>query len=194
MFNTVENNSHASTISGGVVNHIGNDAGHSTIGGGFSNSVASQAATIPGGFGARANNYAQFAYAGGMFGFPGDAQMSFFVASGITTNGATNTLLLGNSSPIRISDGSTWAFDILVVGRTVGGVSVGFQIRGVIENTGGITALVGSPIVTILASGTGWAAGVTADDTNDALAISVNGEDGTTIRWVASVRTVEVGF
>ena len=39
-----------------------------------------------------------------------------------------------------------------------------------------------------------WNATVAADDANDALVIQVNGAAGTTIRWVATVRTAEVIF
>ncbi|HJZ69336.1 MAG TPA: hypothetical protein VKF81_14530 [Blastocatellia bacterium] len=39
-----------------------------------------------------------------------------------------------------------------------------------------------------------WDVNVEADDTNDALVIKATGVGSTTIRWVATVRTVEVQF
>ena len=87
-------------------------------------------------------------------------------------------------------------FDILVVAshRFGGGSSAGYQVAGVIRNIGGATSFVGTPIKTVLGENVaGWDVQVEADDTVDALVVKVQGSSGTTVRWVASVRTVEVG-
>jgi hypothetical protein len=55
------------------------------------------------------------------------------------------------------------------------------------------TAIVGSVVKTVLAEDDAtWDANVTADDTNDSLKITVTGPSAS-VRWVAFVRTVEVG-
>ena len=83
--------------------------------------------------------------------------------------------------------GSTWTFEALVSGRSSGGNSAGYKITGVIKNGSGVTALVGSATTTVIAEDVGsWDAVASADNTNDALAIKVTG-DNSTIRWVATV-------
>ena len=90
---------------------------------------------------------------------------------------------------------STWTYDALLTGRTAGGRSAGYQIRGVIENNEGTTALVGSPLLTTLAEDMPeWDATLEADNAKEALVVRVTGAAATTIRWVATVRTVEVTF
>ena len=69
------------------------------------------------------------------------------------------------------------------------------QIQGVIENVGGTTSFIGSPTVTELGEdNAAWGVAVEADDGNDALVIKVTGASAVWIRWVASVRTVEVSW
>jgi hypothetical protein len=78
-----------------------------------------------------------------------------------------------------------------------------WEIRGVITRDGNnTTRIVGTPTITVLAQdadGTPtpstWAiASITADDTNESLAINVTGQTGTTIRWQASLFYSQVGF
>ena len=53
----------------------------------------------------------------------------------------------------------------------------------------------GAPMVDILGEDvTAWDATVEVDNTNGALVIKVKGAASATTRWVASVRTVEVGW
>jgi hypothetical protein len=91
-----------------------------------------------------------------------------------------------------------WAFDILVLGRASAGASAGYQIKGMIANVGGAsTFLVGTPTVTILTENFAtWNATVEADAANQALVIKVTGDPGgnNPVRWVASLRTVEVTY
>ncbi|QLQ04768.1 MAG: hypothetical protein HZY76_00750 [Anaerolineae bacterium] len=62
-----------------------------------------------------------------------------------------------------------------------------------IRNIGGVTSFVGTPVKTVLGENVaGWDVQVETDDAL-ALVVKVQGSSGTTIRWVASVRTVEVG-
>jgi hypothetical protein len=57
--------------------------------------------------------------------------------------------------------------------------------------------LIGTPAINRVASTSGasaWTIALTADTTNGGLAVTVTGAASTTIRWVASVNTVEVTF
>jgi hypothetical protein len=64
----------------------------------------------------------------------------------------------------------------------------------VIKNAASTTAFVGTPTVTALGEDdAAWDAQVGADDPNDALTITVQG-NGEDIRWVATVRTSEVAY
>jgi hypothetical protein len=186
-----------STISGGVQNQIAGGfpfSGWASIGGGTSNLVSAPLATIPGGAQAKASNYGQMAYASGNFTTSGDAQTSTYVCRGTTTNANLTELFLdGAGQRLTVATNSTWTFDVLVTGRTAGGNSAGYQIRGVIKNIGGVATIVGSPTFTLLAEDvSAWDASVAA--LNQALSIRVNGFGGATIRWVATVRTAEVIF
>jgi hypothetical protein len=65
----------------------------------------------------------------------------------------------------------------------------------VLKNIGGTISLVGSlTSTTPWEDVSAWDATVVADDANDALEVKVTGAASTNIRWVASVRTVEVTY
>jgi hypothetical protein len=155
---------------------------------------------VPGGTNALASLFGQMAYASGRFAADGDAQTSMFVLRNTTANATQTELFLnGSSARLTLATGRTMTFDILFAARETAGGSVGaaagFQVRGVISNVGGTTALVGSPTTTALgadAAAATWTVAAQADNTNKALAIKVTGAASTTIRWVASVRTTEV--
>lgn len=183
-----------SAIGGGVSNAATGSV--STVGGGYFNTASHNLSTIPGGYAARATHYGQMAYASGYFSSFGDAQTSTYVLRG-TTSGATSTQLYldGNGQQITLANDRTMSFDILIAARSSEGESAGYHVRGVIKNYGGTTSLVGTPSVMPLGEDdSSWDVNVDADDTNDALVISVTGQVGKTIRWVATVRTAEVAF
>lgn len=187
------------TIAGGQDNLIdGPSCDYATIGGGCANKVEGVAigGVIPGGSSARVFNYGQYAFASGPFAAAGDAQTSTYVCRNTTTGGTQTELFLdGAWRRMTVRTNTTLSFDALVTGRTASGDSAGYRIVGCIENNSGTTALVGSPTVTILGEDVpAWDATLVADDTNDALEVRVTGAAATTIRWVASVRTVEVSF
>lgn len=78
-----------------------------------------------------------------------------------------------------------------------------WTIEGAITRDGNnTTRIVGTPTISMIAQdadGTptpsAWAiASITADDTNEALAINVTGQAATTIRWHASLFMAQVGF
>lgn len=182
----------SSVISGGEVNLITN-APYATISGGFNNIVSAESGTVLGGTAAHARNFGQIAHAGGAFSTIGDAQASQYILRQTTTSGTLIEMFLdAGFARMDIPSGSTWTFEVQVVGRNTLGDSAGYVFSGVIENIGGATALVAAVNKTILAEDVpAWDASVVADNANDALIIKVAG-DTSTVRWVATVRTTEV--
>lgn len=165
----------------------------STIGGGMGNTASGYAATVPGGYQAAATHYGEMAYASGKFANNGDAQSSLYVMRGTSTGSAwTNLYLDGSSALLTIASGRTVAFEILVVGRSDGGESAGYQIRGVMENVGGTINFL-SIRSDIHEDDPAWDVRATADFVNKALLVQVQG-NGENIRWVAAVRTAEVAW
>ena len=69
----------------------------------------------------------------------------------------------------------------------------GWEIKGLLKNDGGTTTLVNSEVKTF-ADGNGWAVALSADNTNNALAITCTGEASHNIRWVANISTSEVTY
>jgi hypothetical protein len=184
----------SATVVGGTHNTASGD--YSAVGGGGYNTASADYATIPGGYGATADHTGQLAQASGYFSAAGDAQTSRYVLRTATTNASPTAMFLdGSSSRLTITDGRTVTFDALVVGRSNTGQSAGYRIQGVIENVGGTTAFIGTPTVTVLGEDNpAWNVSVLADDTNDALSISVTGVIVTNVRWVATVETAEVSW
>ena len=168
----------------------------SSIGGGGSNTASGQYSTVAGGQYAAATHYGETAHASGKFTTSGDAQTSEYVLRNTTTNASYTELFLdGGSQRITLASNRTLSFDILIAAHSDNDKSAGYKILGLITNVGGTTAFVGAPMVDILGEDvTAWDATVEVDNTNGALVIKVKGAASATTRWVASVRTVEVGW
>lgn len=124
------------------------------------------------------------------------AQTSYVVSACQTTDATQTEMFIGDVTNARIDipSGQTYLFDILIVGRSASaGDGAGYRIEGVVENTSGVTSLVGSITKTVIAEDTAsWDVTAEADNTNDALAIKVTGQSATTIRWCAKVTLVEI--
>lgn len=138
--------------------------------------------------------------AGGRFSNNGDAQIGRYTVRGTTINNAPQELLVdGTGGTIRLTlpDNATWTFKITVTAhRTdLGDGHAGYTAAGVIFRGSGVatTAIQGSIQKTVLAeSNPSWDINISADAINGSLKISVTGENGKIIRWVALVETVEV--
>ncbi len=203
LYNTASGNG-AFVGGGGFVSvtlAAGNTAGGnaSTIGGGLGNTASGQYATVPGGVNALAAHYGELAYASGNFNAPGDAQTSVYVLRNSTVGAnAVELFLDGTSHRLTIANNRTVTFDILVVGRDQFGNSGGYQFRGMIKNVGGTTSLVGAVTKAVIAEDDAtWDANVNADNANSSLKITVSGSTINWLNsseWVATVRTVEVGY
>lgn len=134
----------------------------------------------------------------------GAIQQEQWILSRQTTNNTTTELCSvgffsapDSSTRITIQADSTFAYQGLVTARRSGvaNETAGWEIKGVIQNSGGTTAFVGTPTVTLLGASAGastWTIAVTANDTNDNLRIDVTGETGKTINWGAFVNLMKV--
>jgi hypothetical protein len=138
--------------------------------------------------------------ASGRFASQGDAQAGRYLLRGTTISNAPQELLIdGTGGSVRLSlpDDSTWTFKVTVTGhRTdLGNGHAGYTASGVIYRGAGVatTNIQGSVQKTVLAeSNPAWDINITADAVNGSLKITVTGENGKIIRWVALVETVEV--
>jgi len=182
------------TVDGGQGNTASGN--YATVGGGQSNTASGNYATVGGGHRALANKHGQDSRAAGIFTAVGDAQTSVLVARKSTANATPAELFLnGSAARCTIAADTTWAFEIMVVARRTDAdnESAAYQFLGCIDNNAGTTALVGSVTTVVVAEDTaGWDCAVTADNTNDALIVTVTGENAKTIQWVARIELVEV--
>jgi len=113
---------------------------------------------------------------------------------GDTATATPTELLLGGTTNKRgiLLANSAIGFDIDIIAvTTAGGDCAIWNIKGLIKRGAlvGSTAIVGTPVVTVIAKDTGaalWDAVVSADTTNGALVIIVTGATGVTIGWVAT--------
>lgn len=185
-----------STIGGGYQNAV--SAGYGTVSGGRGNSVTSLYGTVAGGVGATANRYGQFSHAAGSFASAGDAQFVLCVGHIKTTNTTPTTITLdGSTTRLTIPSGKILFCDVLVSGiKSDGSAAACYKRKVAIKNVGGTTSLVGSveTIGTDHEDNAGTDVTITADDTNDALDISVTGITGETWRWVAVVEGLEIAY
>lgn len=121
---------------------------------------------------------------------------SVITARVATTDDTPADLELAGGVPITLPDNSTWAFTVFVAARNTlaPDESAGYKFEGVIDRQTGVatTAFVGAPVATVLGEDVpAWDATVSADVVNGALAITVTGELGKTIQWVASIQITE---
>lgn len=193
--NVIVGNADFGVIGGGTGNSIETNAINATIGGGNFNTIHTNAdyATIPGGRFAKANEYGQLAYASGRFTSDGDAQTSVFVLRRTTTSATELELFLdGAGRRMIVPDDTSWSFDIMIVGRSSTGASAAYKFTGLIVNNAGVLFFLGPTKTLVHEDVAAWDIDVNKDVANNALVIKATGAAATTIRWVASVRTVEV--
>lgn len=149
------------------------------------------------GFASVARQTGQHAVSSGIFIANGDAQATELLSRNQTTDGTPTFLYVnGSNESILIADKTTYGYSIKTIARQTGGTSACayFESKGFItRDTGaGTTRIVnGSSTSTSDASASTWTVIPSADATTGALAISVTGEAGKTILWVAHVELVE---
>jgi hypothetical protein len=138
--------------------------------------------------------------ASGRFASSGDAQTGRYLLRNITTNNAVTTLFVdgvGGSIELVLPDMATWTYKITITAHRTDASDghAGYEFSGVIYRQTGAatTSLQGKPSKELIAeSNAAWDANVTADIVNGALQITVLGEIGKIIRWLALVETVEI--
>lgn len=146
---------------------------------------------------ARGDRYGQFAHNGWYFSTYGDNQFSRFVLLRTTTDATPTELLLATWATHRLTipTGKVFSFIATITGVKSDGTDVAHYVRkGCIKNIGGTTSLVG-PVETIGTDhedNSSTDISITADDTNDALAITVTGIAAETWRWNAVVQGGEI--
>jgi hypothetical protein len=185
-------------IAGGESNHIGYGAVSAVIGGGERNSIVTNGtfAVIPGGREAFADQYGQMARAAGAFSVRGDAQTSEYVLRRETSSaGSWEDLYLdGASQYLMVTNTKTMTFQALVVGRSDSGAeSAGYRIEGLLVGGAGGAAVAGVTVTTIFEYDVLWDADVQGTPGGHNIRFMVRG-NGENIRWVATVRTAEVGW
>lgn len=160
-----------------------------------------------------ASRSGQRSHASGALNAAGDSQANRFVAMRQTSNatpvvlyfsaGTSATLTGGDANVLTIPVSKAHRFNINIVARRTDSTSDagGWSIAGtIVRGASGNATFISTPsVVTDLTAGAisgSWAVAVTIDTanaTNNYLVITVTGQTGATIRWVADINSVEVG-
>lgn len=184
------------SIIGGYLNTASGN--RSAILGGYSN-AATVDYSIAMGSQAKSDKYGKIAHATGAFANAGDAQGAIYVLRADTTD-ATATVLTTNNSTAASTNQIVAASDTCITfDGTITAMQNGAQayaswkIEGLLVNDGGTTTLANSA-TTVIQNLSSWGMALSADNTNNALAITVTGEAAHNIRWVANIRTTEVTY
>ena len=175
--------------------------------------IASADYSHAGGFRAVAPRAGQHSRASFSFAAPGDAQAIRLTNGGVTSN-ATPRVLTSDGGPTPNLSGAGTNVLTLPVNRAhrfratavarrsdVSGDAAGWEFSGLIARgtTGSSAAFDGTVFATAWSTGAGSAPWDmtftidTSDPTINCLKITVTGEAGKTIRWVAHIDTTEVG-
>lgn len=111
-------------------------------------------------------------------------------ATVLTTNGSTPS----SSNQISAKSDTCVTFDGTITAMQNGAQSyASWKIEGLLVNDGGTTTLANSA-TTVIQNASNWGMVLSADDTNDALAVTVTGEAAHNIRWSASIRANSVTY
>ena len=111
-------------------------------------------------------------------------------ATVLTTNGSTPY----SSNQISAKSDTCVTFDGTITAMQNGAQSyASWKIEGLLVNDGGTTTLANSA-TTVIQNASSWGMVLSADNTNDALAVTVTGEAAHNIRWSASIRANSVTY
>jgi hypothetical protein len=152
--------------------------------------------TSLGGERTNARRYGQLSHASGFFAAQGDAQWFLHeMRCKTTTNAAVEMFLDGSSTRLVLTANYVLHCRVQIVGSKSDGSAVARYDRQVtIKRVTNTTSLVGSVIVLGTDEAAGTSIAITADDTNEALAITATGVTSETWRWVAIVQGIELGI
>ena len=169
------------------------------INGGNVGNEATQSGAFAFGRGAKAAIQGKFAFANDRFSLSGDAQGGMYILRADTTDATatvltTNNNTAGSTNQIVAASDTCITFDGTITAMQNGAQAyASWRIEGLLVNDGGTTTLANSA-TTIIDNQSSWGMALSADNTNNALAITVTGEASHNIRWVANIRTTEVTY
>jgi len=128
----------------------------------------------------------------------GYAQSNIYTLQRATTNDTPTTMHPNGDAGteyLTIRSNKIYAFTALVAGRNISdGGGCGYEFKGLIENTGGTVALIGTVAKTVIAETTaGYDCDITADDTNNCLVVTVTGLASKDVRWSATIIATAAG-
>jgi hypothetical protein len=172
----------------------------SFIGGGVQNTaVEAPYSSIAGGYLASTSLYGQRAFANGGFNNePGSAQQIDLIARIETTSTSPSVFYLdGFQERLYIPTNHAWYVTINVAGLGDSYHGASHQIRkAAIVNIGGTTSLIGTVSTIGTDTNQSWLSiptlTISADNTNDALSISIQAYDSARTRWVAHVQGIQM--
>jgi len=181
---TYNNISGAQSFAIGYFNITGSEAYYSFAHGAFANATTE---------GSRAQ-------ASGRFTTTGDAQGGQYILRVATTNATPAVLITDPAYPatantlVSAASDTCITFSGTIVAMQNGAQSYGsWEIKGLLVNDGGTTTLPSSAI-TVIDNTSSWGVALSANNTLNALSITVTGEASHNIRWVANIHTVEVTY
>ena len=191
------NDAHATNTNSSSIGSSSRATGNTSLAMNSGNAAGERSTAI--GLQSLANEYGKFAFASGYFAANGDAQGGQFILRADTTD-ATATVLTTNNSTAASTNQIVAASDTCITfDGTITAMQNGAQayaswkIEGLLVNDGGTTTLANSA-TTVIQNLSNWGMALSADNTNNALAITVTGEASHNIRWVANIRTTEVTY
>ena len=158
--------------------------------GAFANATHVSAVSI--GNAATSNSRGKLTFANGA----ADHQTGFNLLRQITADATAEQMTTNNSTAttdngINVQNNAAFAFSGTIVGKQAATANcAAWKVEGLIVNNGGTTTLVNSA-VTVLNNAPAWGMALTADNTNNCLAVTVTGAASTTINWTASITTSE---
>ena len=160
---------------------------------------ATQTGAFAFGRGAKAAIQGKFAFANDRFSLSGDAQGGMYILRADTTDATATVLTTNNGTAISTNqivaaNDTCITFDGTITAMQNGAQAyASWKIEGLLVNDGGTTTLANSA-TTVISNEDSWGMALSADNTNNALAITCTGEASHNIRWVANIRTTEVTY
>ncbi len=151
------------------------------------------------GYQSRLPTGAEIAFSNDKFSANGDSQGGQFILRCDTTDVTatvltTNNSTAGSTNQIVAASDTCITFDGTITAMQNGAQAyASWKIEGLLVNDGGTTTLANSA-TTVIQNLSSWGMALSADNTNNALAITCTGEASHNIRWVANIRTTEVTY
>ena len=135
-------------------------------------------------------------YSNSYFDVPGDSQFQRTIGNNITEDATPSTL----SCQMEPGSGTTGA--LLITARVLAsqasgagvGDSKGWELKALVKYVSGTPTLIGSVSSTVIAASAGASAWTASLNFADPYFVAITGEASKTIRWVADVSAVDVGY